>query len=124
MGIDAGTGKSIAATVHNPISDHYNRKFTKDWRPNPTLHRERGYGVDHYFGKAGENKFYVQPNHMQNPRQKNYDRRVESWDGVPENTDRATVPVNKERWEQFYEQRKELNRLALEQVSNREAIKE
>lgn len=107
-GIERGTGRPTAPHVDNDVDNHYNRENTKAWRPNPTLHRERGYKIDHHFGKAGENNFYVQPGHIQNPKQKNLGPRIESWGGEPAQKASA-VPIKREKWEEFYEQRKRMN---------------
>lgn len=110
--MEKGTGK---VTAPNPdseaaVKDHYNRDHTRLWRPNPTLHRERGYGVDHHYGKAGENKYYVQPGHVQNPEHKNIGQRLESWGEAPTSRTGSAVPIKREKWEEYYELRKQMNK--------------
>jgi NADH:ubiquinone oxidoreductase subunit len=106
-----GTGRSLTDAPADSAAlakDHYNREHQLPWRRNPTLARERGYGVDHHFAAAGQNKYYVQPGHMMHPERREQGPKIEAWDGAP--TARGNnAEVKKEAWEVFFEQRKQMN---------------
>ena len=43
-------------------------RMSSEWRPNPTLNRERGYGIKHlYQTQMGGNSYYVQPGSVASP---------------------------------------------------------
>uniref|UniRef100_A0A7S2RCD4 NADH dehydrogenase [ubiquinone] 1 alpha subcomplex subunit 12 n=1 Tax=Mucochytrium quahogii TaxID=96639 RepID=A0A7S2RCD4_9STRA len=103
------TGSPTVEIADTPVHDHYNRDHTKSWRQNPTHNRERGYGVKNIFGKMFENDFYVQPGHQQDPFHSEPGPKIEAWSGVPTGTSKHTN-ATKEKWEVFYEQRKQMNK--------------
>lgn len=106
------TGFKNVSGIDTPYEDHYNTAHTRPWRGNPTARRERGYGVDHHFGKAFENDFYVQPGHPMSPVHKVLGPKIEAWDSAPApKKDSAKTHAHaKEPWEVFFEQRKQMNK--------------
>jgi NADH:ubiquinone oxidoreductase subunit len=62
------TGPAIVKHSDAPNS-HIVPEAVRDaeWRPNPTLVRERGYGLPTYYSAVGENGFYMQPGNPLSP---------------------------------------------------------
>jgi len=107
-------GVKILQKSDTPVKHHANVDHRLPWRPNPSVVREKGYKIDHYFGKAGENKFYVQPGHIASPVFRDAGPKIEAWDGTPSTVaGKQALPgtdEEKEPWEFFFEQRQKMNR--------------
>mmetsp|Transcript_1809 Transcript_1809/g.2117 ORF Transcript_1809/g.2117 Transcript_1809/m.2117 type:complete len:202 (-) Transcript_1809:534-1139(-) len=102
------TGKQIASGDHTPVSDHYNTEHLRQWRPNPTMKRERGYGVGSPVSEPGENGFYTQRGHPMNPFHELESNEIESWDAQPA-TSVASANEADETWQKFYKIRQKMN---------------
>jgi len=62
------TGPAIVQHSDAPGNHHVPESVrAAQWRPNPTLVRERGYGIGTYYSKPGENGFYTQPGSPASP---------------------------------------------------------
>ncbi|GBG29532.1 NADH dehydrogenase ubiquinone 1 alpha subcomplex subunit 12 [Hondaea fermentalgiana] len=105
------TGYHIIDGVDTPVRHHINIKHRRDWRKNPTLQRERGYNVDHYFSKAGVNDYYVQPGTVASPLFEEKGPKIEVWGAAPEPKSNVVGEPEKEKepWELFWAQRKRMN---------------
>lgn len=102
------TGKTMTVETHTPVKDHYNTEHLKEWRQNPTLKRERGYGFGTYVSEVGENSFYVQPGHPMSPYEKEAEQHVEAWTGQPSSEKTSATSVDSP-WQKFYKERLAMN---------------
>lgn len=92
----------------------HQQKFTLPWRANPTLNRERGYGVRNmYQTQVGGNGYYVSPGNVSSPKHVEFisEARRTQWRMDSLHTGHETVKMKK-----FREQREALNRAEEELV--------
>ena len=104
------TGKTMTVETHTPVKNHYNTEHLKEWRVNPTLKRERGYGFGSYYSEVGENSFYVQPGHPMSPFEKENEQHVEAWGGQPSAAKGQQGVGVDSPWQKFYKQRLAMNK--------------
>ena len=82
-----------------------------EWRPNPTLNRERGYGVQNiYQTQMGGNGYYVQPGNVLSPVHKEFTPRVFENAWVPPKGMMKKNPDPPSKFKKFSAEREALNK--------------
>ena len=108
------TGPAMLTHSDAPNATHYiPSELQRPWRANPTVNRERGYGVKTYQATTtGENAFYTQPGNPYSPVYKPQEFEVtnKSWNpsgAVTRGTRFKGVPQTK--FQKFEAEREKLN---------------
>lgn len=107
------SGEEVVGHSDTPIKHHFNVDNVKPWTPNATLKRERGYKIGTVgYSEPGENGFYTQPGHPQNPEHKPQTADIEEWGGSPSTSvkDLIGLDKDKEKWQKFYRLREKMNK--------------